>query len=371
MFVTPKAARVAEMLALLIAIQPAIATAEIRNITGSSSATVIQFEGVVPVQSDFAQVLIPFTQAEPPALSAAQVDRIGKAGDTTAAGSVLSVFTEPNFSATAPPNDVGIDLAGFADDDVTSWFLKGEASETRTIAIEGAEAAGGDLLLGATASDRGQSRVILSGVMFISSRDVSRDLTGAEVKLRVGVQRREFGKLPSDLVAGDLVLAGGPNGEVTVSRSDGSFAGVFMPVIDFSGTVTELPLVRAILFAGLELPYEYDFEVGVPFELELTVTAEARTIPGGVGASAVFGLPQLNLPEVMLKVAKDDRGTQLASAIAQRVDTTGATYQNGGGPFLPGICGAMGIETLWLAFAGLMFIGAAYQGRSVGRRRRH
>ncbi len=328
---------------------PAV-NAEVLSITGSSSATVIQFDGILPVQSDFAQVVVPLTKAEPPALSTALVDRYNASDELTASGSALALFTRPNLTGVAPPNDVGMDLFAFADDDVTRWFIRGEASETRTIVINSSEVTSGNLFFGST--NRGRSRVILSGVMFITSRDATRDLTGADVKLNVRIERRQFNRVPSNLLEGEIVLSGGPGGSVVVSSATGNFAGAFLPVVDFAAAVEELPLVRSLLFAGLEIPYEYQFDTGLPFELALTVSAEARTIPGGVGASAVFGLPQVNLPDLMQKIANDDRGSRLASAIANRVDTTGAAYQNGGIGFLfPGLCGATGVEALAMIFA--------------------
>jgi hypothetical protein len=338
-----------------------VSQGEVIGITGSSATTVIQFDGILPVQSDFSNVIIPLTKAEPPAISIAQVERFDDE-KMTASGAGLALFEEPNLAAGGIPNDVGMDLAAFAEDDTTSWFLRGEASETRTIIIGAADAGSDMLSFGGV--NRGRSRVILSGVMFVTSQDSTRDLTGAEVKLQVRVERRQFNNQPAEVVNGEVVLSGGPNGSVTVSRADGSFSGAFLPVIDFTDAVPELPLVQALLFAGHELAFEYDFDVGVPFELQLTVVSEIRTIPGGVGASAVFGLPQTNLSEVMLKVAKDDRGARLSAAIADRVDTTGAAYQNNSPGFLfPSLCGATGAE---MAAAAFFFLGMI--GLRTGRR---
>lgn len=329
------------------------ASGEVIGVTGSSTATVIQFDGILPVQSDFAQILVPLTKPEPPALSVAQVDRYS-GEELTASGSVLSLFQQPNFAGIGVPNDVGMDLAAFAEDDGTSWFLRGEATETRTIIVRPQDAGTDTLSFGA--SNRARSRVILSGVMFITSREPTRNLTGAEVKLNVLVERRQFGRLPATLMEGEVVLGGGLNGTVSITRATGSFQGALLPIVDFSGVVSELPVVQAVLFAGVELPYEYPFDVNLPFELELKVSCEARTLPGGVGASAVFGLPQANMPTVMQKVARDDRGERLAGAIAGRVDTTGVAYEGGIGFLLPSLCGAAGIESFAI---GLLCFGTA------------
>lgn len=344
-----------------------IARGEVTDITGSSSATVIEFFGLVPVQTDFGQVIVPLTAPMPPAVSRARLDRLDDAGATTAGGEAVAVFDLPNLSGIGPPNDVGLDLAAFSEDDSTGWFVLATANETRKIVLGLDEVSTGPVL-GAAQITRG--RVILSGVLIITATDLAKDLSGVEAHVQIRVNKLSIGQLPTTLLQGEVTLAGGPNGSVTIVRATGAFEGLFLPVVDFSGTVPELPLARAVLFAGLELPYEYDVEVGQPFELDLAVSSRLLTTPGGTGAAAVFGLPQEGLSSILQRIKKDDRGQQLANMIAQQVDTTGVAYANGGSTTgfsltnLFPLCGAIGPGS-----AGMMLM-SCFVVAAMNRRRR-
>jgi len=109
-----------------------------------------------------------------------------------------------------------------------------------------------------------------------------------------------------------------------------------------------LPLVRAALLAGVELPYEYEAVAGEAFDLEMVVETLLQTIPGGTGAAATFGTPQEGLPSLFQRVKGSDLGQRLADAIAERVDTTGAAYLSAGGDSASvasfPLCGIMGME---------------------------
>lgn len=343
-----------------------IARGEVTDITGSSSATVIEFFGLIPVQTDFGQVIVPLTEPMPPAVSRARLDRLDNVGATTAGGQAVAVFDQPDLGGLGSPNDVGLDLAAFSEDDSTSWLVLGTANETRRIVL-GPNEVGAGPVLGAAQRTRG--RVILSGVLVITALDTSKDLSGVEAHVQIRVNKLSIGQLPTTLLQGEVTLAGGPNGSVTLARASGAFEGLFLPVVDFSGTVPNLPLARAVLFVGLELPYEYDVQADQPFELDLAVSSRLRSTPGGTGAAAVFGLPQEGLGSILQRIKNDDRGQQLANRIAQQVDTTGAAYANGGSTTglsltnLFPLCGAMGSGSIGMMLMSCFFVAAMKRRR--------
>ncbi len=351
--------------AVLAAAATSPTQAEITDIAGSASANVVEFFGSTAVQTDFAQNIVPLTTPQPPATASAKLDRFSQANELTAAGQVIAVFDNPNLAGLANPNDVGLDLGAFSDNSTSSWFAEGTVNETRTIVFSPAEAGGGrNLGDAATAA----SRIVLSGVLIITAEDVTKDLTGTEVRLNISLAKRQQGEQAQSLVEGELVFTGSPNGQADITSATGVFAGASLPIIDFLGELTGLPNVRAIPIAGMQLPYEYPYIVGQPFELDLTVAAQITTIPDGVGAAAVFGLPQDGLASILSRVKEDDRGTQLANRIAQHVDTTGAAYT--GAPTLPLLfpfCGTLGVETLGALLAGAAFITAARRRRRTTR----
>lgn len=327
------------------------ARAAVTAIVGSARARVVQFGPNIPTQSDSSVSTVPTTVPNPPAVAEAKLDRVQPDGGITAGGSALAVFEPPNLSGIGVPNDVGFDLGCFTDDNETTWLVEGNVMERRTIVLDSSQS-GTEIVTGPT--ELARSRIVLSGVMLITSLDPLRDLTGVEVELNISVTKYDEMAMPpsEQVLVGTMILRGGPMGEVTVAEATGAFAGIAPPVLDFSALVINLPLVKTIIFAGVELPYEYSFRPNRPFDLELEVSSQIRNIPGGTGGAAVFGLPQSSLGEVFARVKNDDRGEQLEAVISEQVDTTGAAYQ--GGISIPSLfpaCGLFGIESAMLIFA--------------------
>lgn len=331
-------------IAALLGVVSSPAIAAVTDITGSARARVIQYGANIPTQTDTNTTNVPGTVPTPPAVARAELEAVQPEGNVTAGGRALTVFEPPNLTGIGVPNDVGLDLAAFSDDDETTWLVEGTATERRTIVLDSAQA-GTDIITSPT--ERASSRLVLSGVMLITSLDPLRDLTGVQVDLEISVTKFDSNATPSteEVLVGSLTLGGGPLGQISVTEATGALQPVAPAVLDFSALVINLPLVNAIIFAGVEIPYEYEFRPNQPFDLELVVTSRVRNIPGGTGGSAVFGLPQVGLGDVFSRVKQDDRGRQLENLIAEQVDTTGEAYGSPAGlPFLFPFCGALGIE---------------------------
>lgn len=345
--------------ALLLAatVWTAVSTAsgqQVKEITGSATMNVIQYHSGIEIQRDFNRAAVPETVAAPPAVARARLDFADETLDTLAAGQGVAVLHIPNFSGAGTPNDAGLDVAAFSADEVTSWLVEGTVAENRSIVLTAADLGGG-VSGGRTQVD---SRVLLSGVMLIMAEDQAADLSRVEAELTVYIVQRPPGATPMRVMEAEVLLGGGPDGAVTVRRATGSLAGVSLPVLQFPELTPDLPMVRAIVFNGVNLQYSYEVVAGEAFDLELHVQAHVRTQPGGTGAAAVFGLPQEGLESVLARIKGDDRGARLAAAIAQHVDTTGESYASPSDPaaalwrlFFP-FCGGLGLESVGLALVG-------------------
>jgi len=345
---------------IAIAVVAAPVYGVVTGVTGSARARVVQFGTLIPTQTDNNTINVPGTLPTPPAVAQAELETVEPDGQVTAGGRALAVFEPPNLTGIGVPNDVGFDLAAFTDDDDTTWLVEGSATERRTIVLDSAQA-GTEIVT--TSVERARSRVVLSGVMLITSLDPLRDLSGVQVDLEVNVTKFDDSPGPpsEELLAGAMTLGGGPLGEVSITEATGALQPVAPAVLDFSTLVINLPLVKAVIFAGVEVPYEYDYRPNQPFDLELVVRSRIRNIPGGTGGAAVFGLPQAGLGDVLARVKNDDRGDRLEAVIAEQVDTTGAAYVGQASmPFLFPACGALGVEAP-------LFVLAAV---GIGRRRR-
>lgn len=332
---------------------------EVVGVTGASSATVIQFEGILPVQNDFAQSIVPLTTPEPPAVARARLERLRGDSETTAVGQVVTIFELPTLNGLGNPSDLGFNVGAFADDDVTGWFAQGDANEVRTV-VFGVDEVGGNVLFGSTAE--AVSRVFLSGVLVVGAFDPTKDLSGVESSFQFEVIQRRPDQQPTTLLDGEISLTGGPEGSAAIDQATGAFSGVFLPVLEEFDDLGNLPVVRMVTFNGLQLPYEYDFIVGQEFELELRASSRVRTSPGGVFAFAIFGLPPEELESIFARSKTSDRGRQLETMITQHVDTTGQSYVGVQPPFFLSLCGAMSIEIVGSLFIGCFLI-------SIRRRR--
>lgn len=354
--------------AVLITMLPAAsARGGVLEIRGSTVAFVRQFVDGQAVQSDVAQESIPGTASGPPLHTRARLDRLDQNHIITGGGQALTVFQLPFLRLFGPPTDIGLDLAAFGDDPMTTWVVGGTATETRRLRVDPPELGGG---IAVGMPTRLRSSVSMSGVILITSLHPFRDLTGAEVSINMTVVLRQMTLPGATPLVGSIRLHGGANGEIEVIR-DGAFLNLSLPVIDLGGAIPSLPLIKAVIFPGLSTPYEYDVTVGEEYELELIFDVEARTLPGGVGVAAVFGLPQASLEGIFARVKNDDRGAALARAISERVDTTGWAYVDGaagqasGGA--PAVCGIFGAEAMGISgVAAFVGFGVA-SGRRVRR----
>jgi hypothetical protein len=291
----------------------------------------------------------PGSSSSLPAIARAQLDRPDESGLITGSAQVSAVFNQPLLSQVVVPNDVGLEVSGFGDDAQTRWYAKGTVVETRSVSVSplevGLEFANGDAVIL-------RSRLLLSGVLLLTAAKTGDNLTGTEVRLHLSISRLNESSNPSPEVVGQVTLRGGPGGTATVDRI-GDFEAVDLAVTDLNILVPGLPLVKAVFFTGVEIPYEYEATVGEEFQLELIVSGTLETQAQGTGGAAVFGVPQLGLEQVLQRVRREDGGAALSNLITAHVDTTGQAYAlDGGSEEVPvaggrsGACGAAGLPVM-------------------------
>ena len=333
------------------------ASAAIKSVTSQVTAEVHQIsDHGGNLQSDIAQTSFPGQTATPPAVARARLDQPDGNGGLNGSAQVAAIFTQPIFPLfLQPPSDIGLDVAGFSNDHLTHWTASGAGVETRTVVMSVSELSGayqpGDI---ATL----RSRLVISGVMLIASVNGGQDLTGASVKFQFSVTQRRPNRGDTTPVFGSMTVNGGPNGTIS-THGEGIMALQNPAVVDFNGVIPEIPQVKAILFAGINFPYEYEIAVEESFELQLVVGADIVTRSDGVGCAAIFGTPQVGLGEIFQRTRNSDGGVKLQEAIAAQVDTTGAAYVEPAASPAPSLCGFLGGNAGLLGFATIAAMTAA------------
>lgn len=327
--------------------------AEVLSVSGEAQVRTTQFLGLLPLQTDFGQEIVPTTKPQLPAVGRARLDRLFSSAEVTSSAQGVAIVYEPNVSGQGNPSDVGIDIGAFTDqaDTTTSWIAMTTARAKRTLRFSAAEVG---VTPGIT-EGRARGRLLLSGVIILASENPTADLSGAEVSFVFQLDRVQSGRPKLTPVSGEIALVGGPNGTTSVERRNGVLAGVSLPVFDLNAAIPEVALVKAVSFPGIEFQYEYDMTVDSPFDLELIVSAKVINKPGGIGGLAVFGTPQESLSAIFSRVKQDDSGERLAAAINKEVDTTGQAYlatHNAAANFIPA-CGAAGASAVPMMALGL------------------
>jgi len=351
--------------AILLGAAAATVHAEIKSVSARVSAEVHQrADGGGILQSDIAQQSFPGQVSVPPALARARLDQHDANEGIVGSAQVAAIFTQPIAPLfLQPPSDIGIDVAAFSNDNQTHWNANGAGVETRVVKFSGSEL-GGIFLPGDAATIR--SRVVVSGVMLIAALNTGQDLSGASVKFQFSVTQRRPNLAATTPLFGAMTVTGGANGAIT-TRGEGILALQNPPIVDFNGIIQELPQVKAVLFTGLNLPYEYEIAIDEEFELELIVGAEIITRSDGVGCAAIFGTPQIGFGEIFQRSRNSDGGVKLQNAVAEQVDTTGAAYvQPAASPF-PNLCGLFGGNA---ALFGLATVAALFAAKRRIRTRR-
>jgi hypothetical protein len=347
-------------------LRASVADGEVLGTTGDAQTRVTQFDATTAPQTDFGQEFIPQTQAVPPAVARARLDRLDDQNEVSAAGQGLAILFDPNLDGSGNPNDVGLDIGAFSDDLHTSWTVDASTRVKRALRLTAADV-GTDPLVGPLNMVR--SRLFLSGLILITTEDSTRDLSDTFVNFSFSITRRQEGRTDTIPLSGGVSLVGGANGSIEMQNATGALAGAFLPILDLGGQIEGFPVIRAIAFSGVQLPYQYQVTLNTPFELELAVYADLASGPDGVGATAVFGIPPEGLAAVFALVNGEEQGEQLAALLAPYVDATGVSFLTSGPLSLFSLfpaCGGGALQSSILLFAG----GAALRPWRGRRRRR-
>lgn len=327
------------------------ARADVLDITARTAARVARFTTSQPAHvSEEMQV---YPGASLPVTSTARVDRTDNFGNILASAQCTSVFNDQRVTHAFPPTDFGVDIGAFSSDDQTYYEIDGSTQQTRRIRITQAETQ----MIDGTAIRARSIFGIAGAFIVVGTGDVS-DLSGLKVEMLFSVTQYRSSQGDLTRLAGRATLLGGPNRALTLEGAGAINASQF-EVIDLLPLVPDLAeqgvgFARAVVFSAVTFQYEYDANVGEEFDLTAVFGARVNTIAADVGAAAIFGLPQVALPETTARTRHDDMGDKLRLAVESLVDTTGQDLPGGGTTLTPRptMCGIFGLEFPLFAMAG-------------------
>ena len=334
--------------------------AEITSIAGATSAVVRQFESGEQTALDEASDAYPSLSA---VLPLQVVARLMEEGEDPAAASIAVQFADPRDLTSLNPEEFAINLTLLSISDTIRFAGRGRTQETRGVVFTTSDFPGrrdGD-----TFPVIGQ--LYVDGALAIFSPRRDRDLTGAEVHLKISVVKEVEGHEDEVVFQGHVGLEGGEGGAVR-RVATGDFPTLTLIRTDLAVFVDDFDLFELLIIPRLTIAYNYPITIGEPFKLRAVVEVTGANAEDEVGVTAIIGTPVDSIQQVIAAARGDSAATKTINALAaERANPTGtpafpeaATAR----PILP-VCGLFGVEFL-------LGIGALIGLRSCGplRRRR-
>ena len=333
--------------------------AEITSIAGSVAVAVQEYQLGQAGNTDQANDSYPGTSSQ---LPLQVVARLNTGAD--AAASVAAQFADPTDSNQPNPEEFAMNLALLSVSDEIRYSGTATLQESRGITYLSSEPDFRGRAEGETVPIVG--RFYVDGALAIFSPSASRDLTGANVTLRITVVKHTSGQDDETVFTGAVGLTGGTNGAVT-RTFEGSFPTLTLIYSDLSLFIADFNLFRVLIIPRLAISYSYSAVIGEPFTLQATVEVDAANAENEVGVVAILGTPVDSIQEVISAAQSNSAATKTINALTtERANPTGdPAFPSTSQPILP-FCGLFGFEMI----AGFTcLVGMRFGGPRLIRRR--
>jgi hypothetical protein len=259
-------------------------------------------------------------------------------GTNPSAGAVAAQFADPAPNAAGNPREFAINLTLNSISKEIQYEAFAESRESREIVFAAGEL-GVNSQVGDVQALRG--KFFIDGALLIVSALPDRDLTGANVSLRVRVEQSGVGTVFS----GEVGLIGEAGNGVR-STSGGDFPVSSLIRTDLSAFNPDFDAFQVLIIPNIEVEYDYEITVGTPTTLTAVVEVQAANVPDNVGVAAVIGTPAETLTEVLNATAGEVAAAKARdSLLAERENPTGELAFPETTP-LGAFCGLFGVELL-------------------------
>lgn len=273
---------------LLLAAGPQ-ALAVVNSIDATVTAEVVHF--VNGVQDDLITSFEDLSETTENLPLTAAALYLSQQGEDKAGAVAQATFYDPRVSQVPDPDEFGIDVGAYSEQQSGSLTGLARATETREIEYLQAE------LNEVPGTELGvRSFFFLDGIMVIWGRPGHTDLSGTTASVELGVlQRSQTGQDGEDgqsVLHATLTLTGQADGTVAL-QTTGALSNRNVTLIDLSGQSDAFgPLWLVIIPATTAIAYDYQATVGTPFVLEAALQADVAAQPG-TGVGVQLGIPML------------------------------------------------------------------------------
>jgi hypothetical protein len=331
------------------------AGAAITEITASVEAGVVEFVDGEAASMDEA------VRSFPDVMPTLPVEALAGLGDFAGdlgldfGARAIAAFADPTQSEDPNPAELGCETVAYSLDPSTAFTATAETVERRSVVLTA-----DDLSVGADGRrNLVFSTAFIEGAALLWTDDAERDLTGAFATFEFSIVQISSTGQETVVFEAELTLTGEAAGEAGVQRSstlDATFggpevlAGVGGPdTQDVVAALADIGRVHVVLAPSQSVEYAYFATAGEQFTLRAEVRCTSQNLPEGTGAAAVFGRAFSGLGFAMAPFTDQAK----AAAIEVVVNRGFRSAQRNGGTNTPALCGALGLESLLLAFAGL------------------
>jgi len=326
--------------------------ADITSLAGSAEVTIQEY--VSGRAGSTAQARQQFPQPNA-TLPLQVVARLSLSGEEPAAAAAAAQFADPLNQAQPNPEEFAINLALLSVSKTTRYSADATTEEIRGIVFTTREfplrESGETITL--------TGRLFLDGALAVFSPTAQRDLTGANVYLRVTVVKQVTGQADETVFSGRVGLQGGASGGVQ-QIAEGDFPTQTLIRSDLAPFIDDFDVFELLLLPQLAIDYPYTATIDQPFALRATVAVEAGNAEDETGVAAIIGTPLDSIEEVINAARGSDAAAKTINALQrERANPTGRPAFPAARPLLP-VCGLFGFEFL---LGGGALVGLRLAGR--------
>ena len=290
------------------------------------------------------------------------------APDDEAAAAVGAQFADPTTLNQTNPGEFAVNLALSSVSEQYRYAGQAVIVEKREIEFSPAEVGRAN---GQTVDLIGT--LFVDGILALFGDTAGKDLSGAEVSLRVEILTMPRTAdpntaSPTQVFNGEVAISGDADGGATTLVT-GDFPRDALFIANLANLTPDFETAQVAAFPVVAIDYNYQAVVGEPFELIARLTVDGANREGGTAVVCLLGTPADQLAQVITVTQGADAAKHLeALLLDERESPTGPSYAELYGETIEsvgGLCAPIGFTSL-LGLMALTITGARRRTRRSG-----